>query len=123
VQPRSSGGSRFGKLLGAGIASAIDVQCAIHEVEAFEPSEYMVRRIGFRVSHHGKLQPPNKWITLPVEPIVDAKTYALVKELCEQRRPTELPGRASATGLRSGAELVRKALHLVPIWRTASRRS
>jgi hypothetical protein len=33
---------------------------------------------------------------LPVEPIIDAKTYALVKELCEQRRPTERPGRASA---------------------------
>lgn len=48
------------------------------------------------VHHHGKLQPPNKWITLPVEPIIDARTYALVKELCEQRRPTELPGRASA---------------------------
>jgi site-specific DNA recombinase len=48
------------------------------------------------VRHHGKLQPPNNWITLPVEPIVDAKTYALVKELCQQRRRTELPGRASA---------------------------
>jgi hypothetical protein len=32
---------------------------------------------------------------LPVEPIIDAKTYALVKELCAQRRPTESPGRAS----------------------------
>ena len=42
-----------------------------------------------------QLQPAEKWITLPVEPIVDAKTYALVKALCEQRRPTELPGRAS----------------------------
>lgn len=48
------------------------------------------------VHHRGKLQPPEKWLALPVEPIVDAKTYALVKELCEQRRPTELPGRASA---------------------------
>ena len=48
------------------------------------------------VHHHGKLQPPDKWITLPVEPIIDARTYALVKELCEQRRPTERPGRASA---------------------------
>jgi hypothetical protein len=48
------------------------------------------------VHHRGKLQPPDKWITLPVEPIIDAKTYALVKELCEQRRPTERPGRASA---------------------------
>jgi DNA invertase Pin-like site-specific DNA recombinase len=48
------------------------------------------------VHHRGKLQPPDKWITLPVEPIIDARTYALVKELCEQRRPTELPGRASA---------------------------
>src|SRR5690606_34535043 len=48
------------------------------------------------VHHRGKLQPPDKWITLAVEPIVDAKTYALVKELCEQRRPTELPGRASS---------------------------
>ncbi len=48
------------------------------------------------VRHHGKLRPPSEWITLPVEPIVDAKTYALVKELCAQRRPTELPGRASA---------------------------
>jgi len=48
------------------------------------------------VHHRGKLQPPDRWITLAVEPIVDAKTYALVKELCEQRRPTELPGRASA---------------------------
>jgi DNA invertase Pin-like site-specific DNA recombinase len=48
------------------------------------------------VRHHGKLQPPEKWLTLPVEPIVDAKTYALVKELCERRRPTELPGRASS---------------------------
>ena len=47
------------------------------------------------VHHRGKLQSPDKWITLPVEPIIDAKTYALVKELCEQRRPTELPGRAS----------------------------
>lgn len=48
------------------------------------------------VHHRGKLQPAEKWTTLPVEPIIDAKTYALVKELCEQRRPTELPGRASA---------------------------
>ena len=48
------------------------------------------------VHRHGKLQPPDTWITLPVEPIIDAKTYALVKELREQRRPTELPGRASA---------------------------
>jgi hypothetical protein len=48
------------------------------------------------VHHRGKLQPPDKWVTLPVEPIIDAKTYALVKELCERRRPTELPGRASA---------------------------
>lgn len=48
------------------------------------------------VRHHGKLQPPDKWITLPVEPIVDAKTHALVKELCERRRPTERPGRAAA---------------------------
>lgn len=48
------------------------------------------------VHHRGRLQPPDKWITLPVEPIIDAKTYALVKELCEQRRPTERPGRASA---------------------------
>lgn len=48
------------------------------------------------VHHRGKLQPAEKWITLPVEPIIDAKTYALVKQLCEQRRPTELPGRASA---------------------------
>ena len=48
------------------------------------------------VRHRGKVQPAEKWITLPVEPIIDAKTYALVKELCEQRRPTELPGRASA---------------------------
>jgi len=48
------------------------------------------------VHHHGKLQLPDKWIPLPVEPIIDAKTYALVKELCEQRRPTELPGRGSA---------------------------
>ncbi len=48
------------------------------------------------VHYHGKLRPPNEWITLPVEPIIDAQTYALVKELCEQRRPTELPGRASA---------------------------
>jgi hypothetical protein len=48
------------------------------------------------VHHRGKLQPPEKWLTLPVEPIVDAKTYALVKELCEQRRPATLPGRASA---------------------------
>jgi DNA invertase Pin-like site-specific DNA recombinase len=48
------------------------------------------------VHHRGKLQPPDKWITLPVEPIIDARTYALVKELCEQRRPTELRGRASA---------------------------
>ena len=47
------------------------------------------------VHHRGKLQPQTKWITLPVEPIIDARTYALVKELCEQRRPTELPGRAS----------------------------
>lgn len=48
------------------------------------------------VRHRGKLQPPEKWLTLPVEPIVDAKTYALVRELCERRRPTELPGRASS---------------------------
>ena len=47
------------------------------------------------VHHRGKLQSPDKWITLPVEPIIDAKTHALVEELCEQRRPTELPGRAS----------------------------
>jgi site-specific DNA recombinase len=33
------------------------------------------------VHHRGKLQPAEKWITLPVEPIIDAKTYALVKEL------------------------------------------
>jgi site-specific DNA recombinase len=48
------------------------------------------------VHHRGKLQPPDRWITLPVEPIIDAKTYALVKALSEQRRPTERPGRASA---------------------------
>lgn len=48
------------------------------------------------VHHHGKMQPPSSWIALPVEPIVDAKTYALAKELCAQRRPSELPGRASA---------------------------
>lgn len=48
------------------------------------------------VRHHGQLRPPSEWITLTVEPIVDAKSYALVKELCEQRRPTELPGRAAA---------------------------
>lgn len=48
------------------------------------------------VHHHGKLQPPETWLSLPVEPIVDAKTYALVKELCERRRPTDLPGRASS---------------------------
>jgi site-specific DNA recombinase len=48
------------------------------------------------VYHRGKLQPPDKWITLPVEPIIDAKTHALVKQPCEQRRPTELPGRASS---------------------------
>jgi hypothetical protein len=48
------------------------------------------------VHHRGQLQPPGKWITLPVEPLIDAKTYALVKELCEQRCPTERPGRASA---------------------------
>lgn len=48
------------------------------------------------VHHRGKLQPPEKWITLAVEPIIDARTYALVKKLCEQRRPTERPGRASA---------------------------
>lgn len=48
------------------------------------------------VHHRGKVRPPSEWNTLPVEPIIDAKTYALVKELCEQRRPTELPGRASS---------------------------
>ena len=48
------------------------------------------------VHHRGKLQSADKWITLPVEPIIDAKTCALVKQLCERRRPTELPGRASA---------------------------
>jgi hypothetical protein len=48
------------------------------------------------VHHRGKLQPPAKWITLSVEPIIDAKTSALVKELCERRRPSERPGRASA---------------------------
>jgi DNA invertase Pin-like site-specific DNA recombinase len=48
------------------------------------------------VHHRGKLQPPAKWITLHVEPIIDPKTYALVKALCQQRRPTERPGRASA---------------------------
>ncbi len=47
------------------------------------------------VHHRGKLQPPDTWITLAVEPIVDEKTYALVRQLCEQRRPTALPGRAS----------------------------
>jgi len=51
--------------------------------------------VRWAVHHRGKLQSPDKWITLPVEPIIDAKTYALVKALCEQRRPTELPGRAS----------------------------
>ncbi|MBZ4419076.1 recombinase family protein [Myxococcus sp. RHSTA-1-4] len=48
------------------------------------------------VRHHGNLRPPREWMTLPMEPTVDAKTYALVKELRAQRRPTELPGRASA---------------------------
>jgi hypothetical protein len=44
----------------------------------------------------GKLQTPDQWIRLLVAPIVDARTYALVKELCEQRRPTERPGRVSS---------------------------
>jgi DNA invertase Pin-like site-specific DNA recombinase len=48
------------------------------------------------VRHHGKLQPPGRWITLAVEPILDAKTFALVQELCHRRRPRELPGRAAA---------------------------
>jgi DNA invertase Pin-like site-specific DNA recombinase len=52
--------------------------------------------VRWRVHHRGKLQPPDKWITVPVEPITDAKTCALAKELCEQRRPAALPGRASA---------------------------
>ncbi len=59
-----------------------------------QPAAGGVVRWGVR--HRGKVQPPEKWITLLVEPIVDAKTYALVKELCEQSRPTELPGRASS---------------------------
>lgn len=48
------------------------------------------------VRHHDKLQPKEKWLSLAVEPIVDAKTYALVKELFQMRRPNELPGRVSA---------------------------
>ncbi|MCL2726081.1 MAG: recombinase family protein [Polyangiaceae bacterium] len=47
------------------------------------------------VRYRGKIRPPSEWLTLAVEPIIDAKTYALVRKLCKQRRPTENPGRAS----------------------------
>ncbi len=40
----------------------------------------------------GKLQTPDQWIRLLVAPIVDARTYALVKELCERAAPPSGPG-------------------------------
>ncbi|MEY4513990.1 MAG: hypothetical protein RLZZ450_6112, partial [Pseudomonadota bacterium] len=46
--------------------------------------------------HHGASRAPGEWLTLSVEPIVDAKTYALAQQLRVRREPRRNPGRTAA---------------------------
>jgi len=47
--------------------------------------------------HHRKARRPvDDSLTLAVEPIIDAKTYALAQDLRTRREPTRSPGRAAA---------------------------
>jgi len=44
-------------------------------------------------SRAGKKRPPSEWIAVPVEPIVDAKTFERVRQRREGRRPSAVPPR------------------------------
>jgi site-specific DNA recombinase len=46
--------------------------------------------------HHGASRAPGEWLTLSVEPIVDAKTHALAQQLRVRREPRHNPGRTAA---------------------------
>src|SRR5690606_2987697 len=44
-------------------------------------------------SRNGKRRPPSEWITVQVEPIIDAQTFERARQRREGRRPTAVPAR------------------------------